>query len=170
MHTCTHAHMQLQVTSPLLTFSLFPTVDPPKITRHTERQSVATGTSIAFTVEATGDDLQFLWHKDGKDIDTNESRLQYSWTDNASTLRIQHVKKSDRGLYKCLVRNRVEETSYEAELIVCELFFLVAGLFFLFLVFGIFGIGMCVVLTVEFSFHFGVGTQYSVYTTSAVCP
>ena len=34
-----------------------------------------TGIPIAFTVEATGDELQFLWEKDGKDIDKNESRL-----------------------------------------------------------------------------------------------
>ena len=82
-----------------------------------------TGTSIAFTVEATGDELQFLWQKDDKDIDKNESQLQCSQTDNTSTLHIQHVKKSDQGHYKCLVKNPVEKsekTSHEAELTVCE--------------------------------------------------
>ena len=86
-----------------------------------------TGTPPAFTVEATGDDLQFLWQKDGKDIDKNESRLQCSETDNTSTLCIQHVKKSGQGHYKCLVTNPVgmsEKTSDEAELTVCELFYL----------------------------------------------
>ena len=68
-----------------------------------------TGTPIAFTVEATGDELQFLWQKDGKDIDKNESRLQCSQTDNTSTLHIQHVKKSDQGHYKCLVLNPAKE-------------------------------------------------------------
>ena len=79
-----------------------------------------TGTPIAFTVEAAGDDLQFLWQKDGKDIDKNESRRQCSQTDNTSTLHIEHVKKSDQGHYKCLVKNLVEETSFEAGLTVCE--------------------------------------------------
>ena len=91
------------------------------------QQSVVTGTPIAFTVEATGDDLQFLWQKDGKDIDKNESWLQCSQTDNTSTLHIQHVKKSDQGHYKCIVENPVKEsekTSDEAELTVREFFYL----------------------------------------------
>ena len=70
-----------------------------------------------------GDELQFLWQKDDKDIDKNESQLQCSQTDNTSTLHIQHVKKSDQGHYKCLVKNPVEKsekTSHEAELTVCE--------------------------------------------------
>ena len=103
-----------------MTFSLFLTVDPPKITQHPENQSVVTGTPVAFTVEATGDDLQFLWQKNGKDIDRNGSQLQCSQTDNTSTLRLQHVKKSDQGHYRCLVKNLLEETSYEAELTVRE--------------------------------------------------
>ena len=88
---------------------------------------MVTGTAIAFTVEATGDDLQFLWQKDGKDIDKNESRLQCSQTDNTGTLHIQHAKKSDQGHYKCLVKNPVgmsEKTSDEAELTVREFFYL----------------------------------------------
>ena len=70
-----------------------------------------------------GDELQFLWQKDDKDIDKNESQLQCSQTDNTSTLHIQHVKKSDQGHYKCLVKNPVGKsgkTSHEAELTVCE--------------------------------------------------
>ena len=116
---------QQQVISTFLKFSLFLAVDPPKITQHPESRSAVTGTPIAYTVEATGDDLQFLWQKDGKDIDKNESRLQYSQTDNTSTLRIQHVKKSDQGHYKCIVENPVrksEKTSDEAELTVREFF------------------------------------------------
>ena len=53
----------------IFTTNSFLTVDAPKITRHPESQSVVTGTPIAFTVEATGDELQFLWQKDDKDID-----------------------------------------------------------------------------------------------------
>ena len=97
----------------------FLTVDVPKITQHPKSQSAAAGTPIAFTVEATGDDLQFQWQKDDKDID--ESQLRCSQNDNASsTLHIEHVKKSDQGLYKCLVKNQVKDTSHEAELTVCE--------------------------------------------------
>ena len=101
------------------------TVDPPKITRHPENQSVVTGTSIAFAVEATGDELQFLWQKDDKKIDKDESRLQCSQTDNTSTLHIQHVKNSDKGHYRCLVKNTIEKSekaSYEAELTIREYF------------------------------------------------
>ena len=109
----------------IFTVKSFLTVDPPKITRHPESQSVVTQTTIAFTVEATGDDLQFLWQKDDKDIDKNESRLQCSQTDNTSTLHIEHVKKSDQGHYKCLVKNQVEKSGTKsdvAELIVCEFY------------------------------------------------
>ena len=101
------------------------TVDPPKITKHPESQSVVTGALVAFTVEAMGDSLQFQWQKDGKDIDGDKSRIQCSQSDNTSTLCIQHVEKSDQGHYKCLVTNAVEKNrkpSLEAELTVCELF------------------------------------------------
>jgi len=114
-----------------------------------------TGTSLAFTVEATGDELQFLWQKDDKDIDKNESQLQCSQTDNTSTLHIQHVKKSDQGHYKCLVKNPVEKsekTSHEAELTVCEFACCLLLCFFVFLL-SFFGI--CAVLTIEFSVHSG---------------
>ena len=107
----------------IFTIKSFLTVDSPKITQHPESQSVVTGTPIAFTVEATGDDLQFVWQKDGKDIDKNESRFQCRQTDDTSTLHIEHGKKSDQGHYKCLVKNPVKESgtiSDAAKLTVCE--------------------------------------------------
>ena len=85
---------------------------------------MSTGADIAFIVEATGDDLQFQWVKDGKIIDRNTSQLQCIHTDNSSTLRIHCVKKSDQGHYECLVTNPVErsvKTSCATELTVCEL-------------------------------------------------
>ena len=109
--------------------------DPPEITQHPKHQSVSPGADVAFTVEATGDDLQFQWQKDGKHIDRDESRLQYSQTDKSSTLHIRCVDRSDNGHYECRVRNAVErngKTSHTAELTVCE-FFLVCickGFFF----------------------------------------
>ena len=112
----------------IFAFKSFLTVDPPKITRHLESKSVAIGSCTDFTLEATGDDLQFQWQKDGQDIDRNGSRLQCSQTDHTSTLHIQYVKKSDQGHYKCLVKNPVEETSHEADLTVCEFVCTVIGL------------------------------------------
>ena len=107
----------------LTNFLLFLTVDPPKITRHPESKLVATGASTTVTVEATGGNLQFQWQKDGQDIDMNVSRLQCSHSDNTSTLHIYVVEKSDKGLYKCFVKNPVEKSgkvSHVAELSVCE--------------------------------------------------
>ena len=112
---------QLQVTT--LSCHCFPPVDPPNITRHPENKSVAAGVSTFFTVEATGDNLQFQWQKDGKEIDSNESRLQCNDTDNTSTLHMNAVEKSDKGHYKCLVKNPVEingKTTCVAELTVGE--------------------------------------------------
>ena len=103
--------------------TFFLTVNPPQITRSPESQSVSTGTDISFSVEATGDNLQFQWQKDGKEIDSDDSRFSSSQTDSTSTLRIQRVQKSDEGHYKCLVKNPVEQSgisSQEAELAVCK--------------------------------------------------
>ena len=161
--------MQLLVTSTFLVFSLFLVVDGPKVTRHPENQSVVTGTTITFTVEATGDDLQFLWQKDGKDIEKNESQLQYSQTDNTSTLHIQHVKKSDQGYYKCLVKNPVEKSGTKSDvatLTVREFFIscMFASLFRC--LFLLFFFGICMVLTIEFSFNSGALSL--VYNTKSI--
>ena len=84
-----------------------------------ENQSVATEADMIFTVEATGDDLQFQWQKDGKDIDSNDCLS--SPTDHSSTLQIQCVEK---GHYKCLVKSSVEESRkkslHAAELQACK--------------------------------------------------
>ena len=106
-----------------LSILFHPTVDPPKITQHPQSKSVVTGAPTAFTVEATGDGLWFLWQKDSKDINRNEPRVQCTQADKTSTLRIQCVKKSDKGHYKCLVKNPVEKrgrSSLAAELTVCK--------------------------------------------------
>ena len=105
------------------TFTL--TDNPPKITQHPESTSVATGAPAVFTVEATGDNLQFQWQKNGKDIDQDKSRLYCSHTDIISTLRIECVEKNDKGHYSCFINSPVEKSgiiSHEAELNVCEFF------------------------------------------------
>ena len=99
-------------------FSFF-TVDPPKITHHPKSQSVPTGAQTTFTVEATGDDLIFQWQKNTSDVHND---INYSGTDT-NTLTIPHVKKSDEGHYRCLVKNEVKKDrilSKEAQLNVCK--------------------------------------------------
>ena len=106
---------------PIPLFSLI--VDPPHITRNPEDQSIATGADITFTAEATGDELHFQWQKDSQDIDSSDSRLSFNQTDGTSTLKIQCAKKSDKGHYKCLVKNPVNHggnSSSEAELRICK--------------------------------------------------
>ena len=101
-------------------------MDPPRITGHPENKSVATGMDAVFTVEATGDDLQFQWQKDGECIDRHDPQFHCSQTNTTSTLCIKHVLKNDHGHYKCVVKNQVAESgevSHEAELFVCELAF-----------------------------------------------
>ena len=92
-------------------------VDPPKITQHPESKSVASGASTTLTVEASGDDLQFKWKKDGKDL-YDGSKYQGTKT---HTLHIKDVKKSDKENYQCLVKNNVGELSEEVDLAVSKL-------------------------------------------------
>ena len=105
----------------LLCFFLL--VDPPVITRHPESQSIATRTGTVFRVEATGDELQFQWQKDGIDIDHSEPRFQCNSAGTVSTLHIKDTSKSDKGHYRCLITNPVEKKgilSTEADLLVCK--------------------------------------------------
>ena len=116
------ATIQLVYFLPNLLFFL--TVDPPQIIQGPENQSVATGNDITFSIEATGDDLQFQWQKDGINIDSSESRFFLSHTNHTSTLCIQCVSNKDQGNYRCLVKNPVEPSgklSHVAELTMCKL-------------------------------------------------
>ena len=98
-------------------FSL--TVDPPDITKHPESKSVATGAPTTFTLEATGDDLQFKWQKDGKNL-SDDSKYHYTDTD---TLQIVKVEKADsKSCYRCHVKNeKGEKLSEQAVLTVSKL-------------------------------------------------
>ena len=111
----------------LLHFFIFHLVDLPEITQGPESQSVATGTDATFRVEASGYNLQFQWQKDERNIIDNESRFKFSKTKDSSAFCIHRVQKSDKGHYRCLIKNPVEKNgkySHEAELTVCKLFFL----------------------------------------------
>ena len=95
------------------------TVDPPKITRHPESKSVATGKHITMTVQATGDNLHYQWQKDNIDL-SDDNRHHGTGTD---TLRIVKVEKGDsKARYRCSVKNeKGEEFSKEAVLKVGKL-------------------------------------------------
>ena len=82
------------------------TVDPPKITRHPESKSVATGADTTMTVRATGDNLHYQWQKDGIDL-SDDDRHHGTETD---TLHIVKVEKRDsKPHYRCSVKNEIEE-------------------------------------------------------------
>ena len=92
--------------------------DPPKLTQHPKYQSVAIGANVAFQVEATGDDLYFQWQKNQSDL-ADGDRCCGTHTNR---LRIIEVEMSDKGRYRCLVKNSVgNEFSHEAFLIVSKL-------------------------------------------------
>ena len=101
-----------------LTLPFFLIVDPPKIAQQPENMSVAIGAPTTFVVKACGDELQFQWKKDGKDL--HDGR-KYEGTKNRR-LHINNVEKSDKGSYHCLVKNDVNEVpSEKADLTVCKL-------------------------------------------------
>ena len=82
------------------------TVDPPKITRHPESKSVATGKDITMTVQATGDNLHYQWQRDNVDL-SDDDRHHGTGTD---TLHIVKVEKGDsKARYRCSVKNEIEE-------------------------------------------------------------
>ena len=112
LHTllmCLHVLSYKQIISNffLSNLLLFFTVDTPKITLHPESKSVVTGQPTTFTVEATGDDLQFKWQKNGVDL-SEDGRHHGTDTD---TLHIVNVEKDDnKSHYRCLVKNDIEES------------------------------------------------------------
>ena len=61
------------------------------------------GNEAIFKVKATGENLQFQWQKDRSDLH-DDSRYCDTDTD---TLKIVEVNKSDKGRYRCLVKNAV---------------------------------------------------------------
>ena len=92
--------------------------DPPKITQHPNDQSVATGDNVAFQVEATGDDLYFQWQRNQSDLADGDRCCGT----HSNRLRIIEVEMSDKGRYRCLVKNSVgNEFSHEAFLIISKL-------------------------------------------------
>nr|AAN71649.1 SD11109p [Drosophila melanogaster] len=84
----------LTVTAPLSA-----KIDPPT-------QTVDFGRPAVFTCQYTGNPIKTVsWMKDGKAIGHSES-----------VLRIESVKKEDKGMYQCFVRNDQESAEASAEL------------------------------------------------------
>jgi len=82
------------------------TVDTPKITRHPESKSVATGKDTTMILQATGDNLHYQWQKDGIDLSDDD---RHHGTDT-NTLHIVKVEKRDsKPRYRCSVKNEIEE-------------------------------------------------------------
>ena len=59
---------------------------------------------VKFSIEASGDNLQFQWQKDGSDLNSGGDKYRGVNTD---TLYIVATKGSDEGDYRCLVENDV---------------------------------------------------------------
>ena len=100
-------------------YSILP-ADAPRIIQHPKDQSVATGADVSFHVEATGDNLTFQWQKNHSDLDDGERCCGT----RTNRLRIIEVEMSDKGRYRCLVKNSVgDEFSQEAflsKLVMCS--------------------------------------------------
>lgn len=84
-------------------FIFFLTVNPPKIIRHPKNQSVFPGEDVDFSIEATGDELQFKWQKNSIDLSDDDKY----WGVNTDNLQIAAVEGIDEGDYRCLVKNDV---------------------------------------------------------------
>ena len=85
--------------------------------------SVPTGGETTFKIEARGDDFKFQWRTDGTNL-KNDSNYSGIDTDR---LRIQQVKNSVAGYYRCLLRNEAKKygvLTEEAHLSVCKFKFL----------------------------------------------
>ena len=73
--------------------------------------SAPTGGETTLKIEARGDDLKFEWWKYGTDL---KDYSKYSGIDT-DRLRIQQVKKSVAGYYRCLVKNEIKKNRILSE-------------------------------------------------------
>ena len=89
---------------------------PPEITQHPQSRHAAAGTTVVFSVAATGEGtLVYRWQKDGTDLDES---ARYSGA-ATSMLTIASAEQGDEGRYRCRVSNAgVDTFSGEAVLTV----------------------------------------------------
>ena len=90
---------------------------------------MAPGTDVKFKIEATGVDLMFKWQKDRK-TDLSDDEKHYDTA--TDTLNIVEVEKSDKGRYRCCIKNDLDEKfSKEAVLAISKLI-IVVDMYFIF--------------------------------------
>ena len=80
--------------------TLYPSVELPQITQHpTPQHDMVTGSTVKFTVTATGDGpLTYQWQRDCADLDSLPGVSD-------DTLQIDSVKKKHKRAYTCVVSN-----------------------------------------------------------------
>ena len=83
-----------------------PVVVGPAIEKEIGDQLVALGQSVTLAVETTGDDLSYVWEKDGQAIPDN----------NQAILSLESVSVEDAGVYTVKVSNPGGEVSSSAQL------------------------------------------------------
>lgn len=106
------------VTSDIATLTVVPS--QPTITQQPSSQSPMVGTSVTFTVAASGGNLTYQWRKNGVNL-SNGSTAGGSAISGATTssLTINPVVPLDNGLYSCVVTNICgSTTSADAQLTV----------------------------------------------------
>lgn len=78
-----------------------PAPEAPEITQHPASKTKNIGETATFSVEATGNDLTYLWKKDGVDL-ANNDRVSGA---TAASISISDLIETDAGAYSCVVTN-----------------------------------------------------------------
>ncbi|MCB8964640.1 MAG: immunoglobulin domain-containing protein [Bacteroidales bacterium] len=71
-------------------------VAEPVITQGPDPRTVCNGSNVSFSVVATGENLTYLWQKDGADIAPAETN---------PNLDVFGVTAAQEGIYRCVVSN-----------------------------------------------------------------
>ena len=120
---CPSSHLPQSLFSslslPLFSFPLY-VVDPPRITTQPlDRLNVIPGSTVMFTVTASGLRLTYTWLQNGSALPSDGRFVAAN-----ETLTIQNVNVSNVGNYSCLVSNAAgNDTSNPASLTLSELVF-----------------------------------------------
>lgn len=85
-------------------------LESPVITSEPQGDTVCAGSSFTFAITATGDELHYLWNRDGVSLSNSDSPL----------LEINNITVADSGKYKCFVSGTCfpSDTSIAAHLVV----------------------------------------------------
>jgi len=86
-------------------------LDSSRIENHTQSVEAILGTTATMMVEATGQDLQYGWYKEGTVLE-DDGRIQGS---KSAQLTISDISNADQGIYQCRV-NGLCNAVYTAEI------------------------------------------------------